>query len=267
MKWVWRLLLIAFLTILTQVGGLVYLLSVIVFDYIWKPKQRRWLKRNTLFLSLYLFATFVMVPALATLSGRKALPINGDHIKSQNYFTVLANRRYVDEPLYDLLKEVGTDFHGLKALGKRKVLYLDANFPFFDGFPLLPHLSHDDGKKVDLCLRYRTSSDDRVSNKVPAIIGYGVYEEPKPGEVETNCKASNPWYNASRIFGFRTDGDSLVFDEQETKKLIDILIRKNISKIFIEPHLKQRLKLASPKVRFHGCHAVRHDDHIHVEIP
>jgi murein endopeptidase len=209
-----------------------------------------------------------MVPALATLTGRKALPINGNNIKSQNYFTVLANRRYVDERLFDLLIEVGTDFQGLEAPETRKILYLDANFPFFDGFPLLPHLSHDDGKKVDLCLRYRTISDDRISNKVPGIIGYGVYEEPKPGEVETTpvCKASNRWYNASRIFGFRTDVNPLVFDEQETKKLIEILVRKDISKLFIEPHLKHRLGLTSNKVRFHGCHAVRHDDHIHVEI-
>lgn len=26
----------------------------------------------------------------------------------------------------------------------------DASFPFLDGFPLPPHLSHDDGEKADL---------------------------------------------------------------------------------------------------------------------
>jgi len=38
-------------------------------------------------------------------------------------------------------------------------------------------------------------------------------------------------------------------------------------KIFIEPHLKSRLGFANDsKVRFHGCAAVRHDDHIHIEL-
>ena len=32
------------------------------------------------------------------------------------------------------------------------------------------------------------------------------------------------------------------------------------------PHLKARLGLNSNKVRFHGCHAVRHDDHFHVQL-
>jgi len=37
-------------------------------------------------------------------------------------------------------------------------------------------------------------------------------------------------------------------------------------KIFIEPHLVKRLKLASNKIRFQGCRAVRHDDHLHVQL-
>lgn len=36
-------------------------------------------------------------------------------------------------------------------------LYLDANFPFFDGFPLLPHLSHVDGRKRDIAYYYADS--------------------------------------------------------------------------------------------------------------
>ncbi|MFT5619364.1 MAG: hypothetical protein ACI85I_002607, partial [Arenicella sp.] len=38
-------------------------------------------------------------------------------------------------------------------------------------------------------------------------------------------------------------------------------------KVFIEPHLKTRLGLENySKIRFHGCQAVRHDDHIHVQL-
>lgn len=38
-------------------------------------------------------------------------------------------------------------------------------------------------------------------------------------------------------------------------------------KIFIEPHEKQKLSLTSKyKIRIHGCKAIRHDDHIHLEV-
>jgi hypothetical protein len=37
-----------------------------------------------------------------------------------------------------------------------------------------------------------------------------------------------------------------------------------IGKIFIEPHLKQRFAPSEAKIRFQGCRAARHDDHIHL---
>ncbi len=51
----------------------------------------------------------------------------------------------------------------------------------------------------------------------------------------------------------------------------EALLRKFISapetqKILIEPHLKIRLHADVPKVRLQGCHAARHDDHIHIQI-
>ncbi|HEY9195674.1 MAG TPA: hypothetical protein VIM77_05395, partial [Mucilaginibacter sp.] len=57
------------------------------------------------------------------------------------------------------------------------------------------------------------------------------------------------------------------FDSVRTKSLVEIFAAENsIGKIFIEPHLKSRLKLTTHKIRFHGCRAVRHDDHIHVQL-
>ena len=60
---------------------------------------------------------------------------------------------------------------------------------------------------------------------------------------------------------------NFTFDGARTKELV-ILFASNpaIEKIFIEPHLKERLKLNSEKIRFHGCQAVRHDDHLHVQL-
>ncbi|NNE79114.1 MAG: hypothetical protein HKN18_02480 [Silicimonas sp.] len=37
-------------------------------------------------------------------------------------------------------------------------------------------------------------------------------------------------------------------------------------KIFLEPHLADRLGVAGDKVRFQGCRAARHDDHIHIQL-
>jgi hypothetical protein len=57
------------------------------------------------------------------------------------------------------------------------------------------------------------------------------------------------------------------FDELRTKRLVQLLTaQKDIGKLFIEPHLKKRLGLNDAKIRFHGCQAVRHDDHIHVQL-
>ena len=38
-------------------------------------------------------------------------------------------------------------------------------------------------------------------------------------------------------------------------------------KILLEPHLAHRLGVEGrPNIRFQGCRAARHDDHIHVQI-
>jgi len=39
-----------------------------------------------------------------------------------------------------------------------------------------------------------------------------------------------------------------------------------VAKILLEPHMVKRLGVASPLIRFQGCRAARHDDHIHVEV-
>jgi murein endopeptidase len=57
------------------------------------------------------------------------------------------------------------------------------------------------------------------------------------------------------------------FDGGKTKALTNLFAEHNsIVKIFIEPHFKERLNLNSNKIRFHGCSAVRHDGHIHIQL-
>jgi hypothetical protein len=56
-------------------------------------------------------------------------------------------------------------------------------------------------------------------------------------------------------------------DPERTELLLhELIAAPEVQKILIEPHLKLRLHAHDAKVRFQGCHAARHDDHIHFQI-
>ena len=148
--------------------------------------------------------------------------------------------------------------------------YLDANFPFIDKFPLLPHLSHNDGKKLDLSFLYIDNGLGKQTDKVPSFIGYGISEEPKLNEENTPayCSKIGQWqYSLLSKLISQNNKVNYKFDEQRTKYLVNNFVSdERLGRIFIEPHLKVRLGLTSEKIKFHGCHAVRHDDHLHVQL-
>ena len=97
-----------------------------------------------------------------------------------------------------------------------------------------------------------------------------MFEGPKAGEPNqiSKCKdVGYSQYDCTKYLTFGSINDDLHFSEKGTKLLVETILQfDNIEKIFIEPHLKQRLKLNHPKIRYHGCRAVRHDDHIHIQI-
>lgn len=183
--------------------------------------------------------------------------------------TCLLNRHYVGPELRDIM--VSTSNQMSEAFNGTKTNYLDANFPFFNGFPLLPHLSHNDGKKVDLAFYYNDKASGNLTNSTPSFIGYGIYDGPEEGEINYPERCANKGYWQ---YGLLTKlipkwkVDNYEVDSKRTTHLIKLLAEDNsTSKIFIEPHLKQRWRLNSiDKIRFHGCQAVRHDDHIHLQI-
>lgn len=82
-----------------------------------------------------------------------------------------------------------------------------------------------------------------------------------------DCKSKGYWqYDYARFLTLGSRND-LEFDINNTKHLISKLVQSSLTeKIFIEPHLKSRMTLSNKKIRFQGCHAVRHDDHIHYQI-
>lgn len=272
LKVILAIILVCLLTVLTQVGGLVYILSVLTHKLTDKWTSNSLLKvayRFTSFLILYCLTTFLVVPVIAKPLGRVPLPLTEtNHLQPLNILTCFLNRNYVRPELKKVALEVAKQMND-KFPGTT-INYLDANFPFFNKFPLIPHLSHNDGKKLDLSFCYRDKKTGEPTNECPSFIGYGVCEEPIPNEINTAdfCADKGYWQYSflTRIIPQSNKNDFL-FDSNKTKVLMIFFSEQaNIGKIFIEPHLKTRLNLTSGKIRFHGCQAVRHDDHIHVQL-
>lgn len=263
MNYLLHFLIIVFFTATTQVGGLIYLLSIIVVS---RKRKFRKIKRFITFLVFYTFSTFLIIPKISPYFGRLKINDNAN-LKSHNFITKLCNRNYVTPKMNEVLLDVSQKLN--TELPNIKLIYLDANFPFFDGFPLLPHLSHNDGKKIDITFIYE-NTDKSISNLKVSNSGYGVFENPKTSEINQTdiCKQRGYWqYDFTKYLTFGSINSELQFSNSSNKKLINLIVNnRNVSKLFIEPHLKNRLHLKSSKIRFHGCKAVRHDDHIHFQI-
>jgi len=263
------ILLFALLTLLTQVGGVVLLItlagSLLIRRFVDHSMVKRFMS-PLLFIVLYAVTIVVVVPPLAKQYGRVALPWSGN-LQPLTIWTCLLNRHYVTPSLKEMVTEATEVF--LKEHPGRTVNYLDANFPFKNEFPLWPHLSHDDGRKLDIAFFYATHSGE-VTSEVPSAIGYGVCEGPLPGEVNypERCAAKGYWQYSLLAKLIPQGRKSLyTFDGEATADFATLLVKDHrTQKLFLEPHLKERLKLRSSKIRFHGCQAVRHDDHIHVQV-
>lgn len=249
------------LSLITQVGGLVYLIAILA--------ARSW-KRSFPFKTLFIFAiiylitTFLLIPPIASLFNREPIQHQAN-IKPANYLTILLNRHYVDPKLNKVLSDTA------KSLQKRNIsiIYLDANFPFLDHFPMLPHLSHDDGEKVDISFVYE-DEQGKVTDKTVSVSGYGVFEAPKQNEKDWThyCQQQGYFhYGLTEYLSFGRTNKDLSFSENGTRQLVNSLLQQaQLGKLFIEPNLKQRLRLTHPRIRFQGCWAVRHDDHIHIQL-
>ncbi|MBI1685646.1 hypothetical protein [Caulobacter hibisci] len=253
------------LTVLTQVGGLILLLTA------WVARLRRWPVGLSLltFLAVYGLATAVVVPPLAKLGGRDRLPClvgKGETYGAVNPLLCMLNRNYARPEARTALAALAG--HMAEAYPATVTRYLDAGFPFFDGFPLPPHLSHRDGLKVDLAYLYRERSGAPVSDGTASPIGYWAYEGPKSGEARP-CAG----YRRANL---RWDFDVLQplatrrADPVRTAEMLRWLTTEGrafgVKKILLEPHLKARWAPDVDMIRFQGCRAARHDDHLHLEL-
>lgn len=215
------LILVCVLTVVTQIGGVVFLISTSTFGFIDKRLNRRWARVTAKFLSfgiIYLIFVFVFVPLAAKPFGRVPLPVFEDrNLKPGNIWTCLLNRNYVRPELREIA------FNAAESVNEKHpgttINYLDANFPFIDKFPLLPHLSHNDGRKLDLSFQYKDSKTRQMSNDIPSFIGYGICEEPKSGEenMPAACDKSGYWqYSLLRDIVPQSNKNRLVFDDKRT---------------------------------------------------
>ncbi|MBK4216535.1 hypothetical protein JJJ17_11415 [Paracoccus caeni] len=247
MRIVLHFLIVALLTILTQIGGIAWLLSL------WF--RRRFLAFAGIYLCLMLAAQ-IAAPAF----GRVAMQCGGDGpLRMQSWFYCLTNRNYVTPPLAETVTDLARDLD--RARPGTVTLVLDGNFPFVTGFPLIPHLSHDDGRKLDLAFFYQDSDGQYQPGLVRSPIGYFAFEEGR-----SDCPR--------RRFSLRWDLAWLQplfpehkLDQSRMRDALRWLARDpRVSKVFLEPHLRDRLGVVSGKFRFQGCWAARHDDHIHFEI-
>ncbi len=266
-----HLLWVVLLTVLTQVGGVIHLLCIPAYGFLrlrYQQRLFRYLGQTLCFLFAYMVVVVFVLPPLAGRYGRVQLPINGTLLRPQNLMTAILCRHYVRRELRNAALEVAV-FLQREHQGAT-LLYLDAQHPFGNKWPLLPHLSHSDGRKLDLALLWKRKADHTPVTETPSVIGYGVFVDPRPQDVDVarSCAQQGYWqYGFMERIIPQAHKSEYVLDEERTAAMVRLFCQhKGVRRVLIEPHLKSRLGLSAfDNLRHAGCHAVRHDDHIHVE--
>lgn len=254
---------IVLLTVLTQVGGAIYGLALWLRPrFVWASSS---LGLAGLSVALYAIAWFP-VGQLAALGGRKPLPCIENAGLSASIVSCALHRNDVTPQLLGVIDALSEDV--AQRYPGAQTRALDANFPFLDGVPLLPHLSHDDGEKVDLAFHYARRGEP-APGALACPIGYWRFEQPREGDPLPCGTRSQGWRWNMEWFAPFTRRD-LVLDEERTRYVLRWLAstgaERGVGKVFVEPHLAERLGVTGGVVRFQGCRAARHDDHIHVQL-
>lgn len=184
-------------------------------------------------------------------------PVSGVYCKRDRHFVAPA----VKKVLSKVAAELAVAYPGAV------VRYMEASWP--SGVkPMPPHLSHGDGRQIDLALFYQDRRGKGLARPPraagpPIAPGYGAYEPPRR-EQERVCVGDRGHHDRPDPPATR----AWRLDEARTADLIRRLIAEpQVKRVFLEPHLKSRMGFGGePKVRFAGCGAARHDDHLHVDF-
>jgi hypothetical protein len=255
---------ILLLTALTQVGAIAYVAACLFY-------------RHTR-LSWAAFAVFVALYAVVVVAANLIAPAFGRvpiscfatddaGLAVRSPLFCALNRNFVTLKMrtaaYALASNMDTKFSGTKTL------ILDGNFPFIDGFPLLPHLSHSDGKKLDIAFYY-AADGSYIPGKTRSPIGYFAFEQPEKGVVLPCADRSDMLTFRWNLTFLQSVFPSYGLDGERMGEALRWLATDGqafgVEKIFIEPHLGRQLNVKYDRIRFQGCRAARHDDHIHFQV-
>lgn len=266
------LLLVALLTLLTQIGGLLLWLAYGIGALLSRQRQRpsKW-PTAVAFALLYSLSTLFVVPMTAPFFGRVALNCisDGRHpYEANSLFYCALNRHYATPRLKGVIEETSAE---MSRMHRGSVIgYLDAGFPFDVGLPMLPHLSHHDGRKLDLAFFYKGGPEKQPVPKAGLwFLGYWAFAPAWKLPYADRGSPNDGFlrWRFDRLQGLFEDYE---LDRERTGDLIRLLgsgpASKDVRRIFLEPYLKGPLGLTGGKVRFAGWNAARHDDHIHFEV-
>ncbi|MEO9875673.1 MAG: hypothetical protein ABJM26_14050 [Anderseniella sp.] len=260
---------VVFLTLLTQIGGLAWIGTAVIARRL--PGRRLGLAGA--FLAMY--AGLSLAAAItAPVFGRVPLPCfasDQSQLAMQSPLYCALNRHYVSKPMHVVANKLAADMNG--QFPGILTQTLDASFPFLDGFPLLPHLSHNDGNKLDIAFYYGDPSTGQyIRGKTRSPIGYWGFERPERG-AELPCAGRHDIVTGRWDMGwFQIFNSVVVLDRARTRAALEWLTaldegrKAGVTKVFIEPHLANSLGVKSDILRFQGCRAARHDDHIHFQV-
>jgi hypothetical protein len=271
--WLLLILMFVILTLLTQIGGVIFIVTLLVACFAFPKSLHGWRRAGLsviVFVVLYAATAILVVPPIAALAGRIPLACRAEPSRpfaAASPIYCAFNRNYVDARLVPLLTEMSRSIDS--AFPGTTTLFLDANFPFLDGFPLLPHLSHGDGRKLDIAYYYVRPDGSYLPGATRSPLGYFAFEQPGPNDTAScperrwltlrwNLNALQGLYPRRPMETTRTRAALLWLATEGPKFGVD--------RIFIEPYLAARIGVSSPLFGFQGCRAARHDDHIHIQI-
>jgi len=265
-------LLFVVLTILSQVGGIILLLWLLIYNVIKKRFSKTWLRRSVNlvgFVVFYIFFILAIIPPLAGLQDRVPLPLSkSGSLAPVSYWTAIFCRNYVKSQGRDRLEKIAAGFASKHS--NLKVKYMDCNYPFKIGVfgdaiilvGLVPHISHD-GTKADIAFIYDDASR-KPSNLTPTSIGYGSSVDPLKNESCTPCICDKKNWKYSLLYR-NMPKSNYELNIPLNKELLSTFRRELTGQILIEKHLQQRFGLGRGFGEA-GCHSVRHDDHFHVTL-
>lgn len=243
-NWI-RGLIALILTALSFIGGLAYVLALL------RGKQR--------------FVSFVLIYAVFSVGlhllgpWRVSLARDPHPALHVPFFYTALNRNFVTPEMHSVVNDLAA--HMAQRFPDTQTVVLDGGFPAFDGLPLLPHLSHDDGEKLDLGFYWQDGAGRYLPGRMKSPIGFWGY-------AEGHSACPKTWKDLRWDFAWLQPWlPGLQLDEPRMRAaLLWLAEDPRVSKILIEPHVTARLQISHPKIRFQGCRAARHDDHIHFQL-